>query len=160
MQRCFSILSISPLSFHYQWAELNPCTWRKEILHSNSAEIQAYMHSRLFFFFRFFCSSPSHISDIFFLLNRIQIFTFSPSSSFLLASLPTPNTEPAFVCFTLNQHSFIKKLLISLSVVQSTDYCDNCKTFRAFSPPTLCWQTIGLRNSTTRNAGSSLFQHT
>lgn len=88
-------------------------------------------------FFLFFSSSSSSISKIFFLLNRFQLFIFSPSSSFLLASLPTPTTEPTFVCFTLNQNSFIKNLLISFLVVKSTDYCDNCKTFRAF-PHTLC----------------------
>lgn len=66
--------------------------------------------------------------------------------------------QSGFDYFTCNQHSFIKKLFISFSVAQSTDYCDNCKTYRAF--PSTLWQTIGLINSTTRNMGSSLFQHT
>lgn len=52
----------------------------------------------------------------------------------------------------------LKSYSISFSVPQSTDYCGNCKIFRAF-PSTLLtdhWTYKQLH----RNTGSSLFQHT
>lgn len=81
--------------------------------------------SEVFFSLRTFCILKYF--SIFFLLNKFLVLKLPV----YLASPPSPKTEPAFDCFTPNQHSFIKKLLISFSVTQSTDYCDDCKTFRA-----------------------------